>query len=52
MFHALLAIDPACNVWVAFGIGKNFQNIYINTVYEKLGEEKVRALSFSFIHRM
>uniref|UniRef100_A0A1X7TUM9 Uncharacterized protein n=1 Tax=Amphimedon queenslandica TaxID=400682 RepID=A0A1X7TUM9_AMPQE len=46
MFHALLAINPACNVWVAFGIGKNFQYIHINTVYEKLCEDKARALPF------
>uniref|UniRef100_A0A1X7TMT0 Uncharacterized protein n=1 Tax=Amphimedon queenslandica TaxID=400682 RepID=A0A1X7TMT0_AMPQE len=46
MFHPLLAINPACNVWVAFGIGKNFQYIHINAVYEKLREEKARALPF------
>uniref|UniRef100_A0A1X7VX33 Uncharacterized protein n=1 Tax=Amphimedon queenslandica TaxID=400682 RepID=A0A1X7VX33_AMPQE len=37
MFHALLAINPGCNVWVAFGVVQNFQYIHIDTVNEKLG---------------
>ena len=45
-FHTLSSIWPGLSFWVAFGMGKNFQLLSVNTICEYLGEQKCRALPF------
>ena len=41
MLNCLLLVNPACDIWVAFGSGKNFHYIHI-------GKEK--SMAFPFFH--
>jgi len=43
-FHDLLAIRPLADIWIAFGMGKNFRFYHVNAVCASLGERKSRAL--------
>ena len=43
-FHHLKSHCEDVDIWVAFGIGKHFSYIYINALYEDLGQEKSLAL--------
>lgn len=43
-FNILKNICPAADIWVAFGVGKRFTYIPINTIAEALGEDKCVAL--------
>ncbi len=43
-FHHLITLCQDVNIWVAFGTGKNFKYLHINTIYEDLGREKSMAL--------
>ena len=45
-FHTLSSIWTGLSFWVAFGIGKNFQLLSVNTICEYLGKQKCRALPF------
>ena len=45
-FHTLSSIWSGLSFWVAFGMGKNFQLLFVNTICEYLGEQKCRALPF------
>ena len=45
-FHTLSSIWSGLSFWVAFGMGKNFQLLSVNTTCEYLGKEKCRALPF------
>ena len=45
-FHTLCSAWPGLSFWVAFGMGKNFQLLSVNTICEYLGEQKCRALPF------
>lgn len=45
-FHTLSSTWPGLSFWVAFGIGKNFQLLSINTICEYLGDKKCRVLPF------
>jgi len=42
--HALTTNHPAADVWIAFGTGKNFIYIHINTFFTALGRNKSIAL--------
>lgn len=44
-FHSLLANHPTADIWIAFGTGKNFSYIHINTISTALGKDKSMALS-------
>ena len=44
LFFTLLTEYPSCEVWVAFGMGKSYQKIRINSLYHKLGKDKSIAL--------
>ena len=44
-FHHLVALCQDVNVWVAFGLGKNYTHYHINAIYEDLGMEKCLSLS-------
>jgi hypothetical protein len=43
-FNILKNICPAADIWVAFGVGKRFTYIPINSIAEALGEDKCVAL--------
>ena len=43
-FHYLVSVCHNVNIWVAFGVGKSFSYIHVNTVYKNLGQEKSLAL--------
>ena len=45
-FHTLSSTRPGLSFWVAFGMGKNFQRLSVNTICEYLGEQKCRAPPF------
>ena len=42
--HDLKAVNAHVNIWVAFGMGKNFKFISINRICASLGEQKSRSL--------
>ena len=44
LFFDLVSIQPSCDFWIAFGIGKNYRLYHINSIYESLGEPRSRAL--------
>ena len=44
LFFTLLTEYPSFELWVAFGMGKSYQEIRINSVYDKLGKDKSIAL--------
>ena len=43
-FHDLTVAQPFANIWVAFGMGKNYRFYHINAICEMLGERRSRAL--------
>lgn len=43
-FYDLKSINHNLQIWVAFGMGKNFRYLSINRICEALGEKKSRAL--------
>jgi hypothetical protein len=43
-YHHLKSIKPSLDLWVAFGMGRNFSFIRINDVCTGLGEERSRSL--------
>ena len=43
-FHALLTQYPAANIWIAFGTGKNYTYLHVNTISHALGKDKSTAL--------
>ena len=45
-FPYLTAVNSDANIWVAFGVGKNFVFWYINTICSNLGEAKSITLPF------
>ena len=45
-FHTLSLTWPGLSFWVAFGMGKNFHLLSVNTTREYLGEQKCCALPF------
>lgn len=45
-FHNMSSLHPGLTVWVAFGMGKHFQYISINSICDSLGEDKSQALLF------
>ena len=42
-FHDLVATQPLADIWVAFGMGKNYRFYHINAICERLGEPQSRA---------
>ena len=42
--HVLLEHHPGSDIWVAFGTGKHFKYVHINSVCSTLGKEKCIAL--------
>ncbi len=46
IFFELQDLYPNIDIWVAFGMGKNFQYYYLNGICQNLGKEKCRALPF------
>ena len=42
--HELKAVNAHVNIWVAFGMGRNFKFISINRICASLGEQKSRSL--------
>ena len=45
-FFHFISLNSAADIWVAFGTGKNFTYLHINTISHNLGEEKCLALPF------
>lgn len=45
-FYHLLTINPSVQIWVAFGAGKTFNYLDINSICHTLGENKSLALPF------
>ena len=43
-FHDLVSTQPLVDIWVAFGMGKNYRFYHINAICESLGEPQSRAL--------
>ena len=43
-FHDLVATQPLADIWVAFGMGKNYRFYHITAICESLGEPQSRAL--------
>lgn len=43
-FHYLTAIQPDLELWVSFGMGRNFSFISINVICNDLGEARSRSL--------
>lgn len=48
-FSILINIQPSLQIVVAFGMGRSFQTLSVNTIYNNLGEHKSRALPFSML---
>ena len=44
LFFDLVTIQPSCDFWIAFGMGKNYRLYHINSICESLGEPRSRAL--------
>ena len=44
IFFELQKLYPGLDIWVAFGMGKNFRHYHINTICQSLGEEKCTGL--------
>ena len=44
MFYDLLVIQPLADIWVAFGVGKNYRFLSINAICHTLGRPKAQAL--------
>ena len=44
VFYDLLVIQPLADIWVAFGVGKNYRFLSVNAICHTLGEPKARAL--------
>ncbi len=43
-FHELTEIQPQADIWVAFGMGRNYCYYYINSICSVLGEPRSRGL--------
>lgn len=43
-FHNLISTQPLADIWVAFGMGKNYRFYHINAIYSSLGQQKSPAL--------
>ena len=43
-FHKLLELNPAADVWLAFGTGKCYRHIHVNAIYNAPGKHKSMAL--------
>ena len=43
-FFKLSQAQPLVDIWVAFGMGKNYRFYSINTIYSSLGKQKSQAL--------
>ena len=49
-FHALFTKYPAADIWVDFGIGKNYTYLHINAICHARGKDKSMALPL--FHRL
>ena len=43
-FYDLIVTQPLIDIWVAFGMGKNYRFYHINAICASLGEQQSRAL--------
>ena len=43
-FSFLLLLQPKLQIWIAFGRGKHFQHLSVNSIYGSLGQSKAMAL--------
>ena len=43
-YHNLIVTNPAAEIWIAFGMGKNFSFYNIGSICSSLGDHKARAL--------
>ena len=43
-FHDLIVIRPLADIWVAFGMSKNYRFFHMNAICASLGEPRSRAL--------
>ena len=43
-FHNLIVTQPLIDIWVAFGMGKNYRFYHINAICASLGDQQSRAL--------
>lgn len=44
MLHVIHEHNPECEVWVAFGMGRNYSIKHVNNICRLLGEHKARSL--------
>jgi hypothetical protein len=42
--HELTTVEPLADIWVAFGMGKNYRFYHINSICDGLGEARSQAL--------
>lgn len=43
-YYQFCTVCPAVDIWVAFGVGRTFNYIHINTLAQALGKDKSIAL--------
>ena len=44
VFCDLVNIQPSSEFWIAFGMGKHYRMLHINSIFQSLGESRSRAL--------
>ena len=45
-FNYLLRLNVSAKIWVAFGTGKNYKYLNINSICHALGEQKIFDLTY------
>ncbi|KXJ19758.1 hypothetical protein AC249_AIPGENE21499 [Exaiptasia diaphana] len=43
-FYNLMRLYGPCDVWIAFGMGKNYRCLHVNSICQAFGEQKAKAL--------
>ena len=46
IFYKLSSLYPSADIWIAFGMGKNFRFVHVNEICDCLGRRKSKALPF------
>ena len=44
-FHDIMAVNPASEIWIQFGAGKNQRMMYLNSIATNLGDKKCKAMA-------
>ena len=46
IFYKLSSLHPSTDIWIAFGMGKNFRFVHVNETCDSLGRRKSKALPY------